>query len=263
MGSSWISYRYDGSFEGFLCCVFDSFYRREDPAAILDAQEKQALLFPEHLVKTDPAHAQRVFASLRQRISPQAADLVTLGFLTCAPDRELLLLQFIRLGFRCGRPVTDMLGDGTVCRLTRAVSQACHEAHLFTGFVRFSEYDGKLAAVITPKNRVLPLVSAHFCGRYPEESFLIYDRTHQEALLYHPHEAAILPLAHFSLPAPGAAEARFRGLWQRFYTAVAIEGRLNPKCRQAHMPKRYWEDLTEFQESGAAKSAPFLDLPRG
>ena len=28
-------YRYDGTFGGFLCCVFESFLKKETPAAIL------------------------------------------------------------------------------------------------------------------------------------------------------------------------------------------------------------------------------------
>ena len=31
-------YRYDGSFQGFLCCVFESFARREIPAAVCGVQ---------------------------------------------------------------------------------------------------------------------------------------------------------------------------------------------------------------------------------
>ena len=27
-------YRYDGSFQGFLCCIFESFSRREIPAGV-------------------------------------------------------------------------------------------------------------------------------------------------------------------------------------------------------------------------------------
>ena len=246
MQNVWITYRYDGSFEGFLCCVFDSFYRRELPSAILSEQDDRVLLFPEHRVETDTDHAERVYTSLRRRISSQAADLVSLGFLTCLPERELLLLQFLRMGYRQGASVVHMLADDTVGQLTRAVQHLHNEAHLLLGFVRFSEYDGRLAAIITPKNQVLPLMVSHFCWRYPEECFLIYDSTHAQALLYRPHQTAIIPLAHFALPQPGPEEAHFRQLWQCFYNTVAIKGRENPKCRQGHLPKRYWGNMTEF-----------------
>ena len=31
-----VIYRYDGTFEGFLCCVFDSYVNKEYPAAFQD-----------------------------------------------------------------------------------------------------------------------------------------------------------------------------------------------------------------------------------
>ena len=41
----------------------------------------------------------------------------------------------------------------------------------------------------------------------------------------------------------------YRKLWRSFYDTIAIEGRYNPKCRLTHMPKRYWNMMTEFQET--------------
>ena len=61
------------------------------------------------------------------------------------------------------------------------------EVDKFQGFVRFTEYDGMLGAVIHPKNYILPLLRGHFCGRFPEENFMIYDAVHQAVLLYQGH----------------------------------------------------------------------------
>ena len=47
--------------------------------------------------------------------------------------------------------------------------------------------------------------------------------------------------------APGETELDYRRLWRRFYDTVSIEGRYHPKCRMTHMPKRYWNTMTEFQ----------------
>lgn len=100
---------------------------------------------------------------------------------------------------------------------------------------------------IAPKNRVLPLLRPHFCARYPEESFVLYDRTHREALFYRPRRWAIVPLEAFRAAAPGREERDFRRLWRRFYDTIAIEGRENPRCRMTQMPKRFWGTMTEFQ----------------
>ncbi len=99
---------------------------------------------------------------------------------------------------------------------------------------------------IEPKNYVLPLLASHFCDRYREECFLIYDKTHRMALVYQPYRFEILPIEDLQLPSPNETEQSFRRLWKLFYDTIEIEGRHNPKCRMSMMPKRYWKYMTEF-----------------
>ena len=68
-----------------------------------------------------------------------------------------------------------------------------------------------LGAVIHPKNYILPLLRPHFCGRFPEENFMIYDAVHQAVLLQEDHKARLLELAApLELPPvspPGAGDS--------------------------------------------------------
>ena len=146
--------------------------------------------------------------------------------------------------------------SSVVDRVRRAVQHLEQEAHLFTGFVRFSELDGVLAGEITPKNRVLPLLRPHFCGRLPQERFLLYDKTHREALVHMPGKWAILPAEDFQMGPAGEEELRYRAMWRKFYDTIAIEGRYNPRCRMTQMPKRYWGDMTEFQREDSLPPRP-------
>ena len=95
---------------------------------------------------------------------------------------------------------------------------------------------------------MLPILRGHFCARYPNEKFFLYDRTHHEALFYAAGKAVIRPLADFQMAPPDEAEAAYRLLWKRFYDTIAIKERYNPKCRMTNMPKRYWNTMTEFQD---------------
>ncbi|MEG1878762.1 MAG: TIGR03915 family putative DNA repair protein, partial [Pseudoflavonifractor sp.] len=171
---------------------------------------------------------------------------------TCLPERELCLWRFLEYGYARGPSVVRDLTDDRVSVLTKAVYHLNHEAHLLTGFLRFSQQEGLLCAEIAPKNQVLPLLRTHFCARYAGEAFVIYDRTHRQALFCQPGRWAIVPLAEFQTAAPGREELDYRRLWRRFYDTIAIEGRCNPKCRMSHMPKRYWGTMTEFQVEPAA-----------
>lgn len=250
-------YRYDGTFEGLLTCVFEGFAQKEAPAAILSPDTPQTLLYPSREIETDFIKARRVLAAIPKKISQQALDWVTLGFFTCHPEKELLVFRFLKLGFAQGAPVTAMLYDNRVRELQKAVDQLTGEAHKWKGFVRFSDTGGALTAIIEPKNMVLPLLSDHFSGRYPREYFMIYDKTHGMALIHRPGKAAIIPVEGLSLPQPDAREQAYRRLWKRFYDTIAIEGRNNPRCRMSQMPKRYWKHMTELTEAPAAAG----DLP--
>lgn len=242
-----VIYRYDGSFEGFLCCVFDSYVNKELPAAFQDEAHLAQTLFPVRWVGTDLRHAQRILASL-EKIDPWARELVVKGFLTCAEDREMILYRFIRALYDVGKPLLRQLSDDAVLPLLKAVRHLDGEVHLLKGFTRFSDFEGTLAGEIRPKNRVLPILRSHFCARMYHETFLLYDRPHREALVHQPGKWAILPLEDFRMAAPSAAEAQYRRLWKRFYDTIEIRERHNPKLRQTHMPKRYWDTMTEFQE---------------
>ncbi|MDF2926542.1 MAG: metabolism protein [Paenibacillaceae bacterium] len=244
-----LAYTYDGSFEGLLCCVFESYEKKELPFEIHSAAADQGFLFESRWIETDYTKAERVYRSIPVRISPEAQELVRLGFLTCAPHKELLLLRFLRLGFTHGRKVTDMLADDTVSALTKAVYQLTHESHKFTGFVRFSIYGQVMVAVIEPRNQVLPVMQEHFCDRFHNEVFLIHDKTHGMALVHRPGESGIISLEQLELPAMDAEEAEYRRLWQRFYDSIAIRERVSERRRMSHMPKRYWGQLPEMQRN--------------
>lgn len=256
--SKWVefSYSYDGSFAGFLTCVFESYLHKELPACFTTPEDPRVTLWPERAVETDEDHAGRVYRSLSRRISPEAQSWVCRGFLTCMPEKERRLWAFIRRGYQVGPVVTRDLADPQISALNSALTHLKGEVHLLRGFVRFSQQEGILVAEIAPKNRVLPLLRPHFCARYSGESFVIYDRTHKEALFYHPGQWVIAPLEEFHTEGPDREELDYRRLWRRFYDTIAIEGRYNPKCRMTHMPKRYWGMMTEFQrEDGPSAGA--------
>ncbi len=242
-----VAYVYDGGFSGFLTCVYESYVHREAPACFAAPEDPRVTLWPERRVEAHEAHARRVYRSLGEKIAPGARALVARGFLTCLPERELWLWRFIQAGYRRGGAMLQDLADPLVSTLNKAVYQLNHEAHMYTGFVRFSEQSGVLVAEIAPKNRVLPVLRPHFCTRFSRETFVIYDRTYREALFYQPGRWAIVPLAEFRAAAPGETELDFRRLWRRFYDAIAIQDRVNPKLRMNNMPKRYWRLMTEFQ----------------
>lgn len=255
-----VIYQYDGSLDGFLCCVYESYVYKEAPAAFC-CDEDPLSLYEVRTVITQPAYSQRVSRGIAAR-SGKALAVVRRGFLTCLPDKELHLYAFIRKLLAEGPGFMRDLSDPACYPLYRAIRHMNGELEKLRGFVRFSDYSGVLGAEIEPKNRVLPLLRGHFCQRYANEQFFIYDRTHRELLLYAGGRSRIMRMEHFQPALPGEDELYFRSLWKQFFQSVAIRERENPRCQNTFMPKRYRGTMTEFlpleyeKEQGASPKLP-------
>lgn len=243
-----VVYLYDGSLPGLLCCIHESVYTHEIPFAIQAEGEAQAALFFKKRVETDTAKAQKVMDAVIGKISPRSFDLMRTVFYSCLYEKEIALLRFALLAFVQGPKVMDMIAHPDVAALLNAERHLLREGHLLTGFVRFSDCDGKLVAVISPKNFILPFIAEHFADRFRNETFAIYDKIHNAALYYQNGNMELVQLEEALFPEASEDEEQYRSLWRQFYKTVAIEDRYNPKCRMNHMPKRYWENMTEMQE---------------
>ena len=53
-------YRYDGTWQGFLCCVFECFERRELPVGICGGEVAQQSLYPPRRIVTNPERGRPV-----------------------------------------------------------------------------------------------------------------------------------------------------------------------------------------------------------
>lgn len=252
-------YLYDGSFDGLLCCVFESYDKKEIPADVVSPDGREGSLFSRREVPTDGQKARRVAASIPRKMGREALEFIQHAFLTCFDKKELYILLFLRLGYVHGPSVMQMLANDIVHTLFTAVQHLEKESHLFKGFLRFSIFNNVLVGEIEPKNLVLPLLVRHFCERYPEERFLIHDKTHGMGLIYQPYESAVIPIGKLELPEADEEERSFRELWQLFYDTIEVQGRHNPQCRMSHMPKRYWRNMTEFCRTEAKPSVKVLD----
>ena len=243
-----IAYLYDGSFEGLLCCVYESYYQKELPFLIFGHNETQETLFPVKEIETDIFNAKKVEDSISSKISGEALRLVRLCYFSNTENREIMILNFLRLGYKVGPPVLNMLADDTVRAVVDTARTVSRESNFYKEFLRFSDYNGALVAIIEPKNFVLPMIVSHYNDRFPSELFLIYDETNKHALVHQNGKNAIIPLDDLELPKACDKEVKYRALWKQFYNTIAIESRINPKLRMGNMPKRYWKHLTEFQD---------------
>ena len=254
------AYRYDGTFAGFLSCVWEALEEKTEPAAFLLPGDSPTL-WEEREPPSSQERARRLYGALAKRVSPAFQKLIARGFLTCLPEKELALFTLIRRGLAEGDRVRRDLGDPVVARVNLALTKMWTEWDHLKGFVRFSELEGVLVGEIEPKNRVLPLLAPHFAARYSGERLVLYDRTHREAFVCERGRWRLIPAEDFRMGPAGGEERAYRALWRRYFETIAIEGRRNPKCQSTHLPKRYRHVMTEFVTDEARERGGARELP--
>lgn len=245
-----VAYLYDGSFEGLLTCIFESVYRREMPADIsADMNVQQSLVWDSVYIAADEEKAMRVYSSIEKKISHSALVCFYYTYLSDLEGRELTLLKYLLAGYRLGKSLNSHLTVDCVRTVNQTRLRVSNEAHSMKQFLRFSELEnGVYYAPIAPKCRVLELVAPHFRRRFPAMPWVIHDTAHGECMVYNGkscelYDAVTMPKLEFS-----EEEKQYRKLWKTFYDTVEIQPRHNEKCRQTHMPKRYWRYMPELWE---------------
>lgn len=244
-----VIYVYDGTFEGLMTCVFQSYAEHRKPSEIVDEKDFEDSFFESRHIATDLKKSDRVERGIINTASEEAYEIVYKSFLTCLESKEMRILDYVELALSEGKRVESLLGDPRVNTLDKAVRALDRECHHYKGFVRFSVHSNALTAVIEPKNFVLPGLIAHFQNRYRNESYMIYDKTHGWALFGGMREPTIIPVDDYMEPSPDDDEINYRAMWKMFYDEIAISQRTNPRCRMSFMPKRFWSRLTEMQEN--------------
>lgn len=240
-------FAYDGSFEGFLSAVFDSFSMKTIPADIVVFDDMEPSLLKIHYVETNVEHAKRVETGIAKKLGGTVLNMAKRAFLFDEKGKENAILLFIHKAFSEGKATGSKIGDETVNRVYKMCVAVNNEAERFRQFTRFSDSNGALVAVIHPKHFVLPLIKSFFCARIKNEHFMIFDSEHGAALIHTPERTAIIPVENLELP--DCTEDRFYcNLWKNYYRHIAIASRYNPTCRRNHMPKRFWQYLPEVQE---------------
>lgn len=252
-------FAYDGSFDGFLSAVFDSFSMKVLPADVVVFDDMEPSLLKIHYVATDNEHAKRVETGIAKKLGGTVLNMVQKAFLFDGEGKENAILRFIWKAFKEGRSTGNKIGDEDVNRVFKMCTAVNNEAERHRQFARFSDNNGALVSVIHPKHFILPLIKIYFCARIKNEHFMIFDAEHGAALIHTPERTAIIPVDNLELP-EDTDDRFYSNLWKSYYRHIAIASRYNPRCRMAHMPKRFWQYLPEVAEEMESGFKPKLSL---
>jgi probable DNA metabolism protein len=263
-------YRYDGSFEGFLCALEVCLESGQGEAEFLrPGNDGQGGLFAGavHDVITERETALRFRERFVAGVSREAFATLRYAFHSEAAGVEELLRWYVAVGLEQGRRVQRMLARDpvfSVCRLSRKVA---HEAHRFTGFVRFrevswpagEELDGEqgqatdrpavslLYARIEPETDILPFIAPHFRERLNDRPWMIHDlRRSSLALCDQGTWRLVRGVSLVCQPGLTADEELCSRLWRSYFQRMAIPERHNPRLQQNLVPLRFRAHLVEF-----------------
>lgn len=251
-------YRFDGSFDGLLTAVFDSFARKEHPDALLSPVGDMPLFYDSvHDVTTDIQKSTRVWKKLCGSISSGARTALMAAFLTDNPDFPLLALRFISRAVTTQPSIENDFSDPAVLAVIKEGRRVRGEAHRLLQFVRFQKAaDGTYFSMVEPIFDVLPFAVSHFTDRFADQPFIIYDRTRDYGYHYDGTEVRRITLQsdsyHMSTgrladELMDADERLYQELWRSYVRHIAIAERTNPRKQRQDMPVRFWKYLTEMQ----------------
>lgn len=242
-----VDYLYDGSFEGFLTCIYDHYYK-EKASGIFSSENYQPSMLNLFIeVETDGEKASKVYTAIKTKISPYDLQRIYRVFLSSIDNREALLLNYIRLGFKEGSKISLLHGNPYVSPMEKAEKKVTFEVHRLFGLLRFSVLEsGILYAVIEPDHDILEFLADHFSDRYKNDPFIIHDQRRNKALVAQSGQWYITDFTEKTLPHLSKNEKEYRALWKEYFQSIAIKERTNPRCQKNFMPVRYWKHLTEI-----------------
>lgn len=240
-------YMYDATFDGFLCCVHAHYHLGKASSILPATRCVQSSFLDTVEIATDPQKSAIVYRAIEQKISPYDLRRVYRIFLAEAEQKEMQLLDYIRLGFVKGRNVSSYHGHPIVRNAELLEKKVTREVCRLQGLVRFSVLEGDiLYAKLEPDNDVLELLAGHFADRYKNDPFIIHDLRREKALVA---GGGHWYISAFQVPEGqryDASEIAYRRLWKEYFENIAIKERTNPRCQRLFMPMRYRKHLTEI-----------------
>lgn len=253
-----IIFTYDGTFEGFLTSVFESYHRKSFPVEICSRVGEQKYLFAQKMdIDSNQQKAERVWNGIQNKLNSKNKQLPFYAFLSEEPGIEMKIYRFLRRLFSEHFNIETDYGDSDVLYLVQTAQKVKKEAMRMLQFVRFQQTkDCIYFCGIEPRYDVLPLVISHFQKRYADQVWLLYDLRRNYGIYYGKEkvEEVVITTQQFNrLNGQVKQELLEKGedfyqkLWKSYFSHINIEERKNLKLQRQHMPRRFWKYLPEKQ----------------
>ncbi len=242
-----VVYLYDGSFEGFLSCVYENYYSNYTPVNIVYDVLYQPSFYDTIYIKTNEVNYKKVSDAIKNKISKFTLNFLRDCFLCEGENIEMQMLDFIINLFKSGFSVYNNYNINSTVALRKLHKNITREAHLYLGIVRFQKINNTYVSRIEPNNRILYKIANHFKTRNLDLPFVIYDENHKELLMGTREKTKIIQVDNLEIPSITKEEENLEKLWTKYYDTISIKERYNPRCRDNFIPKYRHKHMTELK----------------
>ncbi len=245
---------YDGSFNGFLTCIFTAFEQKINVVDIQRKSQVQKGLFTEtQIILTQVYKAKRVWNGISER-SNNAMKNIYFAFLSETAGIEQLLYLYIQKIVAKGSPNHIDLTDDMVFRINHLANMVSKKKSQIEAFMKFKvSTDGVHFIVVEPEFDILPLVSKHFRSNFSDRQWVIYDIKRNYGLYFDLHTIQLMSLDSKDIKANAGSfnnliqtrTISIIELWNTYFANNSIKSLISNKLHTHQLPKRqrkYQED---------------------
>ena len=269
-----IIYVCEDSLTGIFSGIYDVWKRKmtAEEAGLEVGDSFERRLFCEYIFcKAEERKALAVIRMIQKNLGADVYEKISYALLSADRRKAEMVFRAMLEAKKLSRKdrLMEHLGNEAVRAVFGMYRQVANEAHHYKGFVRFRELKNKtLFAKIEPKHAVLPCIAEHFADRFPQENWVIYDKTHEVFLIHEKGKRYYFLQQYMCMKGDSGSaqnitggfseeEMDYEALWKEFVQSISVAERENRALQNQNLPLRFRTNLVEFSKEERSDSPNF------
>lgn len=269
-----IIYVCEDSLTGIFSGIYEVWKRKmtAEEAGLEVGDSFERRLFCEYIFcKAEKRKALAVIRMIQKNLGVDVYEKISYALLSADRRKAEMVFRAMLEAKKLSRKdrLMEHLGNEAVRAVFGMYRQVANEAHHYKGFVRFRELKNKtLFAKIEPKHAVLPCIAEHFADRFPQENWIIYDKTHEVFLIHEKGKRYYFLQQYMCMKGDSGSAQKIAGgfseeemdyeaLWKGFVQSISVAERENRALQNQNLPLRFRTNLVEFSKEEWSDSPNF------
>lgn len=269
-----IIYVCEDSLTGIFSGIYEVWKRKmtAEEAGLEVGDSFERRLFCEYIFcKAEERKALAVIRMIQKNLGADVYEKISYALLSADRRKAEMVFRAMLEAKKLSRKdrLMEHLGNEAVRAVFGMYRQVANEAHHYKGFVRFRELKNKtLFAKIEPKHAVLPGIAEHFADRFPQENWVIYDKTHEVFLIHEKGKRYYFLQQYMCMKGDSGSaqniaggfseeEMDYEALWKEFVQSISVAERENRALQNQNLPLRFRTNLVEFSKEERSDSPNF------